>query len=89
MRVRYWRAGEMEREEELGGPKVAGELPKVVVRPFQVLGATRVFVEGPTLAGDEYVLMGAMEHSKVGVMCAEYVFKGYKLAKVREAVGRG
>ena len=90
MRVRYWRGGELEREEVVeAGPRVCAELPKVLVRPFQVLGATRVFVEGPTLAGDEYALVGAMEHSKAGVLCAEYVWRGYRLAQGGEAVGRG
>ena len=88
MRVRYWRGGELEREEVLEGPKGAAGLPAVVVRPFGLLGATRVFVEGPTLAGDEYALCGAMEHSKAGVLCAEYVWTGYRLARVQEAVGR-
>ena len=64
------------------------ELPKVVVRPFLVLGATRVFVEGPTLVGDEYALLGAMEHSKAGVMCAEYVWRGYRLARCPGCVRR-
>ena len=37
MRVRYWRGGELEREEVVeAGPRVCAELPKVLVRPFQV-----------------------------------------------------
>ena len=80
----------MEREEVVeAGPRVCAELPKVLVRPFQVLGATRGFVEGPTLAGDEYARVGAMEPSKVGVLGVEYGGRGDRLAKVGEAVGRG
>lgn len=87
MKVRYWRDGEVEREEEAAGPRRCRELPTVVVRPFGVMAGSEELEREPTLMADGYQLAGAMEHSKKGVVCAEYVYTGAAITRVRQ-VGR-
>lgn len=85
MRVRYWREGELEREEEERAVGTAEELAGVRAVPMRVMaGNPEMGEQEPRqvlVVADQYKLVGAIQHSKVGVMGAEYVYVGSLLTK--------